>query len=107
MNRRQFFATFGLALAALTCTQLLPATAEARNRDGTGPDGRGPRNGRDCDGSGPRRNPPRDGRGRGQGRGNGNHFRPRNDGSGGYGPRDGSGPGNGPRDGSGPRHVAP
>lgn len=102
MNRRQFFAMAGLALTGLVCSQTFPAGALARNRDGTGPDGRGPRSGRDCDGSGPRR-PPRDGRGRG----NGDNFRPRNNGAGGYGPRDGSGPGNGPRDGRGPRQVAP
>lgn len=101
MTRRQFFAALGFSCAGLALMNTLPA--EARNGDGTGPDGKGPRNGRECDGSGPRR-PPRDGRGRGQGGGN---FRPRNDGARGYGPRDGSGPGNGPRDGGGPRQNAP
>ena len=41
MNRRQFFAAVGLALAGLACSQTFPAEALARNRDGTGPDGRG------------------------------------------------------------------
>ena len=67
MTRRQFFAALGLSCAGLALMQTLPGTAEARNGDGTGPDGNGPRNGRACDGSGPRQ-PPRDGRGRGQGR---------------------------------------
>ena len=109
MTRRRFFAALGLSCAGLALMNTLPQTAEARNGDGTGPDGNGPRSGRDCTGNGPRR-PPRDGRGRGQGQGRGQgggNFRPRNNGAGGYGPRDGSGPGNGPRDGSGPRQVAP
>ena len=107
MTRRQFFAALGLSCAGLALMQTLPGTAEARNGDGTGPDGNGPRSGRECDGSGPG-NGPRDGRGRGQGRGQGGgNFRSRNNGAGGYGPCDGSGPGNGPRDGSGPRQTAP
>lgn len=101
MTRRQFFATLGLSCAGLALMNTLPGTAEARNGDGTGPDGNGPRNGRACDGSGPRQ-PPRDGRGQG-----GGNYRSRNNGAGGYGPCDGSGPGNGPRDGSGPRQNAP
>ena len=96
MTRRQFFATLGLSCAGLALMNTLPGTAEARNGDGTGPDGSGPRQ------------PPLDGRGRGQGRGQGGgNYRSRNNGAGGYGPCDGSGPGNGPRDGSGPRQSAP
>ena len=53
MTRRQFFATLGLSCAGLALMNTLPGTAEARNGDGTGSDGNGPRNGRACDGSGP------------------------------------------------------
>ena len=59
MTRRQFFAALGLSCAGLALMQTLPGTAEARNGDGTGPDGNGPRNGRACDGSGPRQTAPR------------------------------------------------
>ena len=62
MTRRQFFATLGLSCAGLALMNTLPGTAHARYGDGTGPDGNGPRNGRDCDGSGPG-NGPRDGSG--------------------------------------------
>lgn len=84
--------------AGLALMHAFPAAAEARNGDGTGPDGRGPRPGAPCDNYGPNRMPPRDGRGpRNVPPCDGRPPRPRND-----MPR-GHGPGNGPRDGYGPR----
>lgn len=62
MTRRQFFAALGFSCAGLAFMNTLPGAAHARYGDGTGPDGNGPRNGRDCDGSGPG-NGPRDGSG--------------------------------------------
>ena len=100
MNRRQFFGTLGISVASLALMQAFPVVAEARNGDGTGPDGQGPRPGSPCDGG-----EPCDGGRRRQGPCDSSDSRPRRDGRG-YGPRDGSGAGYGRRDGSGPRHDA-
>lgn len=98
MNRRQFFAALGISTATLALMHAFPASAEARNGDGTGPDGRGPRNGAPCDNGGPRRTPPRDGRGYGNGARGTRPDAPGRAGSG-YGLRDGSGPRTAPRPG--------
>ena len=104
MNRRQFFGTLGLSVMGLALMKAFPSVAEARNGDGTGPDGRGPRPGSPCDGGSPRGNAPCGGQGWRRSP-SGEDSRPRRDGRG-YGPRDGSGNGYGRRDGSGPRHDA-
>lgn len=92
MNRRQFFAALGISTTTFALMPAFSGVAEARYGDGTGPDGRGPRNGASCDNDGRNRRPPRDGRGHGKGpRG----ARPAAPG--------GAGPGNGLRDGRGPR----
>lgn len=94
MNRRQFFAALGISTATLALMHAFPAPAEARYGDGTGPDGRGPRNGAPCDTNAPARRAPRNGRGYGRGPNGARPDAPR-----------GAGPGNGLRDGSGPRRA--